>query len=315
MKIPCLIFSGGEPLLRRDIYELASYSTKKGIYSVLSTNGTLITKETAEKINDTGIGYIGISLDGMEYIHDYFRGKGGAFSLAVKGIENCVNKGIKTGARFTITKYNYRDLLKLIPVLIDKGIKRFCLYHLVYSSGSLALPGDDLDIKTMRHVMNSFFSLIEYYASMGTEIEFLTVDNHADGVFLYEREKTVNPERASRIKKYLSEASGCSAGSGIASVAADGSVHPCQFWRHVSLGNINERPFSEIWHDESNDFLRSIRKSREKLKGRCANCDYKEACGGCRLRAEKVYGDMWEEDPACYLTEDETGRHCEPRLS
>jgi len=157
IKTPCLLFSGGEPLLRPDIYELASYAIKKGIYSVLSTNGTLITNESAKKIKDTGIGYVGISLDGLENAHDHFRQKEGAFNLAMRGIDNCIEEGIKTGARFTITEHNYKDLLNLMPILVEKGVRRFCLYHLVYSVNSLSVPEDDLDLQSMRETMAKFF--------------------------------------------------------------------------------------------------------------------------------------------------------------
>lgn len=305
MKVPALLFSGGEPLLRDDIFELGLYAAKKGIYTALSTNGTLITEDVACKIKNAQFSYVGISLDGMRNTHDEFRGSVGSFDLSLAGLLNCRKQDIKTGVRFTLSKYNYKDLNELVGFLSKHNVDRFCLYHLVYSKNGKALPIDDLDNDIKREVISSFFETVENMNDRGISMEVLTVDNHADGVYLYERLKNKNDKLAKRAKSLLSSCSGCSAGRGIASIDSEGDVHPCQFWGHVSLGNIKENSFSEIWNDSENEFLNNLRSGREKLNGRCGSCKYREGCGGCRLRAEVKYSDLWAEDPACYLTEEE----------
>ncbi|MFQ5952881.1 MAG: radical SAM protein [Candidatus Omnitrophota bacterium] len=305
IKVPALLFSGGEPLLRKDIFDLGHYASKKGIYAALSTNGTLITEDIAGKIKDARFKYVGISLDGLESTHDNFRASKGSFKLSIKGLDNCNKLGIKTGVRFTLSKHNYKDLIKLVGYLADKGVKRFCLYHLVYSEKGRAKFEDDLGSSLKRDTLDSFFSAIEKMLDDGIDMEVLTVDNHADGVYLYQKLKAKDSGLARYAEELILKGSGCSAGVGIASVDPFGEVHPCQFWGHISLGNIQEKPFSEIWYDNNNEFLNMIRNGREKLKGRCGLCKYKTGCGGCRLRAEKRFTDLWVEDPACYLTEEE----------
>lgn len=305
LNIPALLFSGGEPLLREDIFELGQYAHEKGIYTALSTNGTLITEDVVKKIKKSQFSYAGISLDGLETTHDNFRAKEGSFQMTIKGIENCLKAGIKTGARFTLSRHNYKDLDKLILLLAEKGVNRFCLYHLVYSEEGRANPEDDIDNDTKRKVLDSFFDVVDQIVEQGINMEILTVDNHADGVYLYSRLKERDEQLASRAHDLILNGSGCSAGSGVVSIDAHGNVHPCQFWRHVSLGNIQERRFSEIWNDDNNEFLNMLRNGKSKLKGKCGRCKYKISCGGCRLRAEKKFGDLWAEDPACYLTEEE----------
>lgn len=309
LEIPALLFSGGEPLLREDIFELGYYAAKKGIYTALSTNGTMITKDVAKRIKEAQFKYVGISLDGLETTHDNFRLSKGSFSLSIKGIEDCLKEGIKTGVRFTLTKYNYKDLNRLLALLIKKKINRFCLYHLVYSKKGRARLGDDIDNNVRRDVLDSFLNKVEETANNGADMEVLTVDNHADGVYLCQRLKSKNALLGSRAERLILSGNGCSAGRGIASVDSHGDVHPCQFWGHVSLGNIKKKPFSEIWYDEDNDFLNMLRNGRDSLKGRCGRCRYKASCGGCRLRAEEKFNDIWAEDPACYLTEEEIGIH------
>jgi radical SAM protein with 4Fe4S-binding SPASM domain len=141
----------------------------------------------------------------------------------------------------------------------------------------------------------------------GVNLEILTVDNHADGVYVYRQVEADQPERAEEVKQLLEMHGGCSAGQKISNVDPRGEVHACQFWPHVSLGNVRERPFSEIWSDESNPFLKALREKPQHLKGRCGACRFNHLCGGCRIRAEKVTGDLWEADPACYLTDEEIG--------
>ncbi len=283
--IPVLLFSGGEPLLREDIFELAGYAKERGIRTVLSTNGTLIDK----KIKDSGFSYIGISLDGLNSNNDRFRGVKGAFDMALRGIRNCK---MKVGIRFTITRHNHHDIKGIFELLKEEKIGRACFYHLVYSGRGSDIKNDDLSHSEMKDVMETLCS------QTTKDIEVLTVDNHTDSVFLYKKIKN---------KDMLKLSGGNSSGIGIACIDNLGDVHPDQFWTFQSLGNVRKRKFSEIWTDNNNPILSALRDNRKKyIKGKCSRCNYFDLCNGnFRVRAYNVFGDIWQEDPACYLSEKE----------
>jgi radical SAM protein with 4Fe4S-binding SPASM domain len=261
----------------------------------------------AESIKVSGMQYVGVSLDGLRANHDELRCMPGAFDRALNGIRSCTRLGIKTGIRFTINKLNRDDLPGVIDLLEQEGIPRFCMYHLVYSGRGKEITDMDTSpeekLETMRFLVDRTMELYE----KGVETELLTVDNHADGVYIYNYLLKKNPNRADEVMQLLKMHGGCSAGTKFANVDPLGNVHPCQFWQHVSLGNVRERRFSEIWNDKENDFLDALRRKAQLLKGRCGQCIYNTVCGGCRIRAEVVYGDTWAEDPACYLSDAEIG--------
>ncbi|MDM8518294.1 radical SAM protein, partial [Desulfobacterales bacterium HSG16] len=131
--VPVILFSGGEPLARKDLFELAEYAVSKGMRAVISTNGTLITKDVANTLKKIGLSYVGISIDGLEEVNDQFRGVKGAFNSAMKGIENCQSAGIKVGLRFTINRFNMDEISGIFDILEEKEIPRACFYHLVYA--------------------------------------------------------------------------------------------------------------------------------------------------------------------------------------
>jgi radical SAM protein with 4Fe4S-binding SPASM domain len=307
LQIPVLLFSGGEPLIREDIFHLSKLATELGVRVVLSTNGTLITPEMAESIKESGMQYVGISLDGLHDIHDEFRCMPGAMDRSIEGIKNCMKLDINSGVRFTVNKYNREDLEGIIDLLVQEGIPRFCMYHLVYSGRGKKIVNMDTTLQEKRETIEFLIDkTIELY-DKGVKAEILTVDNHADGVYIYNYLMKKNPERAEEVMQLLKMHGGCSAGTKFANVDPQGNVHPCQFWQHVNLGNVRERKFGDIWNDKDNEFLESLRNKEKMLKGRCGQCTYKEVCGGCRIRAEVVHGDVWAEDPACYLSESEIG--------
>jgi len=305
MKAPVLLFSGGEPLLRRDIFELGKFSVDSNLRVVLSTNGTLITPEIALKIKDAGFQYAGVSIDGMPKTHDDFRAMDGAFAAAIDGMRNCMTIGVKTGVRFTINKFNQDELEKIIDLVVKEGIPRFCMYHLVYSGRGFGLMSTDTSLIEKRKTIEFLVDKTLELYKKGVEVELLTVDNHADGVYIYNYLKKTDPERADEVMQLLQMHGGCSAGTKFANVDPQGNVHPCQFWQHETLGNVKERKFSEIWNDEHNQLLIQLRQKSDLIKGRCGSCDFKSVCGGCRIRAEVVSNDLWAEDPACYLTDEE----------
>ncbi len=306
--VPVILFSGGEPLIRPDILQLIAHAGKRGVRSVLSTNGTLITAELSRRLKDLALSYVGISLDGLEQTHDRFRGAPGAFRQALQGLRNCREAGIKVGLRFTINRGNAADIPGIFELLRQEAIPRVCFYHLVYAGRGSRLIEEDLDHGQTRRAVDQIIDLTREMHQAGQPREVLTVDNHADGVYLYLRAKREDPRRAEAILELLRMNGGNSSGHGIGCVSWDGTVHPDQFWRHVSLGNVRERPFSAIWSDPADELLARLRNKKDHVKGRCASCRYLELCGGnFRVRAEAVTGDLWEADPACYLSDEEIG--------
>lgn len=305
---PVILFSGGEPLMRTDLCELVHHATKQKMRAVVSTNGTLITPEHARAFKDAGISYVGVSLDGAQAVNDQFRGVQGAFDQAMTGIENCREAGIKVGLRFTITRRNYEEIPAIFQILRTRNIPRVCFYHLVYSGRGSNLVEEDLEHQQTRRVVDQIIDQTAQMHQEGFPAEVLTVDNHADGVYLYLRLLKENPERAAQTLQLLQYNGGNGSGHSIGCVSWDGSVHPDQFWRHLVLGNVRERDFADIWTDTSNELLMKIKRKKEHVTGRCGKCRWLDICGGnFRVRAEALTGDLWAPDPACYLTDEEIG--------
>lgn len=305
---PVMLFSGGEPLVRQDLVELAWHATEKGMRAVISTNGTLITKEKARELKAVNLSYVGISLDGAEAIHDTFRGVSGSFKKALRGIEHCQAEGLKVGLRFTINKRNVGEIPKLFTLLRDLEVPRICFYHLVYSGRGSELIKEDLDHTETRAVVDLIMDETRALFDAGLPKEVLTVDNHADGPYVWMRMKKEDPVRAAEIFELLQFNEGNNSGRGIGCISWDGQVHADQFWRNHTFGNVLERPFSEIWDDPSLELLHKMKNKKAHVKGRCARCRFLNICGGnFRARAEAYYGDEWAADPACYLTDEEIG--------
>lgn len=306
---PVMLFSGGEPLVRQDLVELARHATQKGMRAVISTNGTLITKEKAKELKEVGLSYVGISLDGMEAVHDHFRGVPGAFRKAIQGIENCQAEGLKVGLRFTINKRNAGEVPGIFGLLRDLEVPRACFYHLVYSGRGSELIKEDLDHTETRALLDLIMDETRACFEAGTPKEILTVDNHADGPYVWMRLKQEDPKRAEDVFELLQFNEGNSTGRGIGCISWDGNVHADQFWRQHVFGNVLERPFSQIWDDPDIELLHKLKDKKPHVKGRCARCRFLNICGGnFRARAEAYYGDIWAQDPACYLTDEEISK-------
>jgi 12,18-didecarboxysiroheme deacetylase len=314
---PVMLFSGGEPLVRKDLPQLAAYAVEKGMRAVISTNGTLITPAMARTLKDIGLSYVGISLDGMQEINDRFRGVKGAFKSALDGIKNSQDAGIKVGLRFTINKFNVDEIPKIFQLLEEREIPRVCFYHLVYAGRGSEMVKEDLSHEDTRKAVDLIINETRRLFDKGKPKEVLTVDNHADGPYVYLRMLKDDPERAKEVLELLKWNEGNNSGRGIGCVSWDGEVHADQFWRHHSFGNVKDRPFSEIWMDTSEELMGKLKDKKKHVKGRCATCSWLNVCGGnFRVRAEAVTGDVWAPDPACYLTDEEiamahTPPHCE----
>ncbi len=307
--VPVLLFSGGEPLVHPRLVEYAQYAVSKGMRAVISTNGTLITKEKAKILKDIGLSYVGISLDGLEPTHDMFRGVPGSFKRAMAAIEHCQAAGIKVGLRFTINKRNVQDIPGIFDLLEEKNIPRACFYHLVYSGRGSEIAKEDLSHEETRQVLDLIMDRTKDLHNRNKPKEILTVDNHADGPYLYQRLLKEDPKRAAEVLELLEMNEGNNSGRGIGCISWDGEVYPDQFWREKSLGNIKDRPFSQIWTDESNEFLMKMKEKKKHVKGRCATCRWLDICAGnFRARAESVANDPWDSDPACYLTDQEISK-------
>jgi len=305
-EVPVVLFSGGEPLVREDLGDLASHAVGLGMRAAVSTNGTLITAGKAAVLLDAGIAYVGISLDGIGVTNDRFRGVGGAFERAMDGVRSCIDAGLKVGLRFTIHKGNVADVPLVFDLIERERIPRACFYHLVYAGRGSHLIDEDLTHDQARSTIDLIIDRAAALHSGGHPAEILTVDNHCDGPWIYMRLLRESPKRAASVLELLRANRGNASGERIGCVSWDGTVHPDQFWRHYSLGNALERPFGEIWSDCSEPLLQQLRRRREYVKGRCASCRYLDICGGnFRVRAEAATGDLWAPDPACYLTDDE----------
>lgn len=305
---PVILFSGGEPLIRKDVPELAKYAVSQGLHAVISTNGTLITPDMARQLKDVNLTYAGVSIDGLEDTHDKFRNRKGAFQEALEGIRNCRDAGLKVGLRCTINTANVAEIPGIFDMMIAENIPRICFYHLVCSGRGKEIEQAMLSHEDTRKVVDTIIDLTAKLHADGHKTEVLTVDNIADGPYLYLRMLLENHPGAERVFKLLQQTGGGSTGVGIASVNWDGEVYPDQFWRHHPVGNVRERPFGEIWTDLSNPLMAKLKEKAKHVKGRCAKCKFLELCGGnFRARAEAMTGDMWAADPGCYLTDEEIG--------
>lgn len=292
--------------MRQDFFTLAQHAKEKGIRPTLSTNGTLITPEIAQKLKDVGVGYVGISLDGLRSVNDRFRGVEGAFDRAMQGIRNCRAVGQRVGLRFTINKNNFNDVGAILDLMETEEIDRICFYHLVYSGRGNAIVHDDLNHEETRQVMDLIIERVEDFHRRGLKKEVLTVDNHVDGVYLYLKYKDKDPQRAQYIYQLLSTNGGNRSGIAFANIDNEGNVHPDQFTQHHTFGNIRDRSFQEIWMDETNPLMKGLKNRKGLLQGRCQNCVWLDVCNGnFRARGEAVTGDIWGFDPACYLTDAE----------
>ncbi|RME94652.1 MAG: heme d1 biosynthesis radical SAM protein NirJ, partial [Alphaproteobacteria bacterium] len=307
-RVPVLILSGGEPLLRPDIFEISARAKAMGFYTGLSSNGALINEDNIGDIAAIGYDYVGISLDGIGATHDAFRGKEGCFADSLRGVRLCKEHGIKVGLRFTMTMDNYTELPQLLDLADTKGVDKFYLSHLVYAGRGNKNRADDAAWAITRDMMTMLFERAFSYIERGEEKEFVTGNNDADGVFLYFWVREHFPEAAEHIRAKLVQWGGNASGVNVANIDNLGNVHPDTFWWHYTLGNVKERPFSQIWTDCSDPLMAGLKQRPRRISGRCGACRHFDICGGnTRVRALQLTGDPWAEDPACYLSDAEIG--------
>lgn len=303
-----LILSGGEPLLRRDIFAIAARAKAMGFYIGLSTNGTLIDAAMIEPVAAAGFDYVGISLDGIGATHDRFRRMPGAFALSLAAVRLCHDRGIKAGLRFTLTQDNAAELPAMLDLVAAEKVEKFYLSHLNYAGRGNKNRGDDALRAMTRDAMDQLFAAAWASAEANDGREFVTGNNDADGVYLLRWVADRFPDKVSHIRAKLEQWGGNASGVNVANIDNLGNVHPDTMWWHYTLGNVRDRPFSAIWRDTSDPIMAGLKARPRRVGGRCGACAAFAICGGnTRVRALQLTGDAWAEDPACYLDDDEIG--------
>lgn len=310
--IPALILSGGEPLSRFDFFELATRARELNFRHLsLSTNGTLINAENADRIADLGFDYVGVSLDGLGAMNDWFRGLDGAFEAALTGVRALLVRGVKIGLRFTITKDNAEQLPAMMDLCDREGVDKFYLSHLVYAGRGDKNRGEDTAHKRTRAALEELIDRAWVAVAEDQPLEIVTGNNDADAVYFLRWVEKNFPDKAAHVRAHLEAWGGNSSGLGVANIDPQGRVHPDTYWSDYTVGSVKEQPFSALWTG-TDPMLATLRTRPRPLKGRCGACAYQSVCGGnTRIRALQVSGDPWAEDPACYLSAQEIGCEAE----
>jgi heme d1 biosynthesis radical SAM protein NirJ len=309
-RVPVLILSGGEPLLRPDLFEVAARAKAMRFYVGLSSNGTLIDAPTASRVAATGFDYVGISLDGLRETHDKFRRLDGAFERSLAAVRLLHARHVKVGLRFTMTALNADDLPALLRLMRDEQVHKFYFSHLNYAGRGNIHRGKDALFAATRDALDLLFERAWCAARDAIDEEYVTGNNDADGPYLLQWLRRWHPEMHARwhgaLRDHLVAWGGNSSGVNVANIDNLGQVHPDTMWWHHTLGNVRDRPFSKIWPDVSDPLMAGLKASPRPVKGRCASCAYLQICNGnTRVRAQQVTGDAWAEDPGCYLTDEE----------
>ena len=306
--VPVLILSGGEPLLRPDIFEISRRAKEMRFYVGLSTNGTLIDAEMADRIAGIGYDYVGISLDGIGAVHDAFRGQDGAYEASRAAVRHLRARGVKVGLRFTMTRDNAENLQGLLDLAAAEDVDKLYLSHLVYAGRGNKNRSSDAELEITRHGMDLLIERAWADICAGSEREYVTGNNDADGVYLLQWAQRNHPESVPHLEELLRRWGGNATGVWISNIDNLGNVHPDSFWWDHTLGNVKERKFSEIWQDTSDPIFAGLKTRPRKVEGRCGACHYLAICGGnTRMRALQLTGNPWAEDPSCYLTDAEIG--------
>ncbi|RVT81822.1 heme d1 biosynthesis radical SAM protein NirJ [Rhodobacteraceae bacterium CCMM004] len=306
--VPALILSGGEPLLRDDLFSLARRARALTRVLALSTNGTGVIGAKADRVAEIGFDYVGISIDGIGATNDAFRGVIGAFDQALAGVRSCKRRGIKVGLRFTLTEDNAHQLPDLLRLCDDEGVDKFYLSHLVYAGRGNKHRGDDAAHTPTRRALDLLIARAAASHEGAPPLEIVTGNNDADAVYFLDWAAARFPEdRVAHLRAHLEAWGGNASGVGVANIDTQGDVHPDTYWSDYTIGSVKETPFSALWTGDD-PMLAELRRRPRPLKGRCGACMHRAICGGnTRIRALQLTGDPWAEDPACYLTDAEIG--------
>lgn len=295
-----LIISGGEPLVREDLPVVCREAKRRGLKVLISTNGTLINDAVIEELKRSKVDYVGVSLDGVGDTHDRIRGVKGSFDKAVESLKALRDSGVMTGVRMTVFKENLREVPIMLELLEELGVNRFCLYHLVYSGRAANMVGEDINRSERRRLVDYLIEKAFEWRDGKGEIETITMP--VDGVYALTKVRENYPELVDKATQYLRLRGGDPSADRLLNIDHLGNLHPNQFWWDYSFGSIRRGGLRSAWFNKDNVFLNKLRRKHEYLKGRCGACPAKLVCGGFRVRALRVYGDPWMEDPACYIS-------------
>jgi len=304
--VVALSFSGGEPLIRKDFFEIAEYAAEREFYVSVASNGTLITEKVAQKMKEVGVQYAEISLDGFEKIHDEFRGMPGAWKRAVEGIKNCVNVGLDTGIATTATHYNFKEIPKLAEFMEkDLHAKRFMVFNFIPVNRGKEIVKQDLTPREREELLSFLYTkLIDKNRELDT---FSTAPQYAvtslkfafgPVVATHFTNRAATEMLKGRTKSLTEFIGGCGAGRLYCGIEPNGDIEPCVFIP-IKVGNIREQSLVDIWRNSP--ILKQIR-SRDAFKG-CGECEYKYICGGCRARAYAYFNDLQGPDPGCNINQ------------
>ncbi|WP_395142371.1 heme d1 biosynthesis radical SAM protein NirJ [Schlegelella aquatica] len=306
--VPVLILSGGEPLMRPDLFDIAEHAKRLGFYIGLSTNGTLIDAPMADRIAAHRFDYVGISLDGLKETHDKFRRLDGAFDRSLMAVRLLRERGVKVGLRYTMTALNAHDFEPLLDLMRAERVNKFYFSHLNYAGRGNIHRSKDAQSQTTRAALDRLFERAWQAAHDGLDEEYVTGNNDADGPYLLQWVAQRFPRWTEALRDRLVAWGGNASGVNVANIDNLGVVHPDTMWWHYSLGSVRERPFSQIWTDTSDPLMAGLKTKPRPVEGRCARCRYLAICGGnTRTRAQQLTGNAWAEDPGCYLSDEEIG--------
>jgi len=303
--VVALAFSGGEPLVRKDFFQVAEYAVSSGLYVSLATNGTLISRSVARRLREIGLNYVEISIDGASpETHDEFRGIKGAFDMAIKGLRNCVEEGLCTSIAVTATKRNLKEIPKILELAEKIGAKRFALFNFVPVGRGMDMISQDLFPEEREEVM---LLLVDKLLSRSKLTLLATAPQLArvaitrqcgvkGEVFMpmAHMQTTTVSSKTVALANFIG---GCGAGRLYCSITPEGYVQPCVFLP-LKVGNLRKEKFKDIW---LNSKIFDALRERENLKGPCGRCYYKLICGGCRARAYAYYNDILASDDGCIL--------------
>ena len=302
-----LILSGGEPLLRDDIFELSSYARQRGFFVALSTNGTLIDEQNIEQIAAAQYDYVGISIDGLEAVHDHWRQLKGSFAASMHAIDLCRQYGIRVGLRTTLTQHNYPQLPALLELMREHDVQKFYLSHLNYSGRGKRSRGADAHHQMTRDAMYQLFEQAWDDVQQDRETDFVSGNNDADAILLLQWVEQNLPQHRDRLERMLRAWGGNASGSGIANIDNIGDVHPDTYWWQHTVGNVRRQPFRELWLERPEPLLAELRQHPRAVQGRCAECRWLSICNGNTRTRAWAEGNLWGEDPGCYLSDQEIG--------
>ena len=287
---PTLILTGGEPLIRKDIYEIARHATKKGLKVVVGTNGTLITRGVAQKLIESGVRRVSISIDcAYAEEHDEFRGVEGAYGRALEGIEACKEAGLEFQINTTVTKRNVGELQQIHDLALNLGAVAHHIFLLVPTGRGKAIEKEELSPAEYEEVLNWIYDMLagEIFVKATCAPQFVRL--------VAQRSKEAGLSIPSGEPGLEASMSGCMGGISYSFISSIGEVNPCGYLP-VKAGNVREHSFKDIWRDSE---LFNELRDRERLKGKCGHCEYKLKCGGCRARAYARYNDYLAEEPYC----------------